>query len=293
MKKLTENVRLLGNGYFNYFLVGNKRAALVECGTRASAAILNKQLENLDPKPEIKYLVALHSHFDHACGIPALKQLFPQALVVASSLGKKLLSKEKIVRELYKNDEKLSETYLQNGFIDKIPEVPAPPTIEVDMVVEDGDFLKVDQDLNLKIIDAPGHSICSIAAYLEKDQFMFSSDALGYMFKDGGYTPTFFSGFSDYINTIQKLMAYSARFLGPAHGDIIQGEAIMPFYKKVIAESQRIHDYLKEKVLLGYDESELTKEVYEKHIKEGLSFYPKDMMMESMYLLIKSSKAEN
>jgi glyoxylase-like metal-dependent hydrolase (beta-lactamase superfamily II) len=128
MRQITENVRLLGNGYFNYFLVGDQQAALIECGTRGSAAILAKELEQVNPRPNVRYLVALHSHFDHACGIPALKRLFPQALTAASVMGKKLLSKEKIVKNLFENDEQLSKTYLQNGFIDRMPEVPAPAT---------------------------------------------------------------------------------------------------------------------------------------------------------------------
>jgi hypothetical protein len=46
--------------------------------------------------------------------------------------------------------------------------------------------------------------------------------------------------------------------VGPAHGDIILGDAVKPSYEKVLAESQRIYGYLKEKVRLGYDEQELT-----------------------------------
>jgi len=43
MKQLSAKVKLLGNGFFNFYLVGHERAAVVECGTRAAArmAVMN------------------------------------------------------------------------------------------------------------------------------------------------------------------------------------------------------------------------------------------------------------
>ena len=86
--QLTGNVKVLGNGYFNFFIVGRKTAALVECGTRAGAAVFRDQWTQLEEKPEIKYIVALHSHFDHIGGYPVLKQMFPEAKLVASAPAK-------------------------------------------------------------------------------------------------------------------------------------------------------------------------------------------------------------
>lgn len=52
MIQLSENVKLLGNGYFNFYLVGKERAALVECGTRAGAQIFAEQWGKSRISPE-------------------------------------------------------------------------------------------------------------------------------------------------------------------------------------------------------------------------------------------------
>ncbi|HWP95648.1 MAG TPA: MBL fold metallo-hydrolase [Syntrophomonadaceae bacterium] len=291
MQKISEHVSVLGNGYFNYYLIGDEEAALVECGTRAGASIFARQWSQLNHKPEVRYIVALHSHFDHICGVTGLKQLFPSAQLVASALGQKLLSKERIVGGLYQNDQVLSEAYLENAFINEKPDYPASSVIPVDLVVGEGDVLKLGQDLNIKFLDAPGHSICSIAAYLENDQCLLVSDAMGYDLQDGTITPVFFSGYADYIATIQKFMTYPCQALGPAHGPVLMGEQVQPYLVKALDFAGQGFDYIKEQLEQGVEEKVLAQELFERYIKAGLSYYPKDMMLESMFLLIKSVKA--
>ena len=135
MQQLTENVKLFGNGFFNYYVVGQEEAALIECGTSAGAQIFAGQWAALEDKPDIKYIVVLHSHFDHVCGIPMLKELFPDALVVGSSTAQKVLSKEKAMASAFNSDLYVSKSYLQAGFISEEPEAPACNTIPVDVVV--------------------------------------------------------------------------------------------------------------------------------------------------------------
>ncbi len=290
MKKLTENVMLLGNGYFNYYVVGQKEAALVECGTSAGAAILAQQWAELEEKPEIKYLIALHSHFDHACGIPALKRMFPEALVVASQIGQKLLGKDRIVKGLFDYDQVVSDNYLQSGLLDKQPEAPGVDIIAVDIAVGDGDIIELGGGLKLEIIDAPGHSVCSICAYLARDQFMFVSDAAGIQGADKQISPVFFQDYDLYINTIQRLSSYPTRVVGVAHGDIPLGEEAVAFYRESLAAAVSCFDLIKDKLDQGMEEKLIAAELYDRFIKDGLSFYPVDMMTGAMSLLIESVK---
>ena len=67
---------MLGNQYFNYLLVG-KKAVLIECGVSAGVMSFRQDWQKLSRPPEIKTLVAMHEHFDHVCGIPDLKAMFP------------------------------------------------------------------------------------------------------------------------------------------------------------------------------------------------------------------------
>jgi glyoxylase-like metal-dependent hydrolase (beta-lactamase superfamily II) len=289
---ITEHVMLLGNGNFNFYVIGEQEAALVECGTGAAASILADQWASLDKKPEVRYILALHSHFDHICGLPILKKLFPDAQIVASRLTQKLLSKEKIVQALFHNDEILSENYVREQLIAEKPADPAPSTLAVDLVVGEGDELRLGQGLNLRFLDTPGHSICSIAAYLEQDRFMFVSDATGVRYADGSMTSAFFTSYSDYMSSIRKLISYPTKAIGPGHGPVAQGEDADNYYLRALEESQWLFEYVREQLLRGVDETDLARDLFQRYIKDGLTLYPADLMLESVYLRIKCVKAE-
>lgn len=290
MDKISDNVMLMGNGYFNFYLLGRQEAALVECGATAGAVIFAKQWEALERKPEVKYIIDLHSHFDHACGIPTLKKIFPTAKVVASEAGKKILAKESIVKSLFKSDDYVSRNYYNSGLLEVIPETPDIATINIDMVVSEGDVLELDQGLELKIVNAPGHSVCSIAVYLEKDQVMIISDAAGSRLSDGTMSPVFFSDYDSYMSTIKKLMSYPTRLIGTAHGPNPEGAEVQTFYNDALQTAGDTFKLIKERVEAGADETKLARELYGRFIKDGLSYFPEDMMVGSMNLLIKNVK---
>lgn len=97
--KLTENVVMLGNRHFNYFIAGKKEAAIVECGVTGSVVSLKTQWDMLQRRPDVRFLIIMHAHFDHVCGVPTLKELFPDAVVLASEKAKEALCKAKIIND--------------------------------------------------------------------------------------------------------------------------------------------------------------------------------------------------
>lgn len=290
MRQLTDNVKLIGNGYFNYYIVGQEEAVLVECGTRAGAALFAREWQQLADKPSIRYILALHAHFDHVCGVPVLKQLFPEATVVASKIGHKLLSKERIVRDLFRNDAIVTKNYLQAGLLDQEPDVSELGSLQVDLAVSEGDRIPLDNGMKLDIIEAPGHSICSIAAYLQEDQVMFVSDAAGTPIEPTTITPVFFQDYNRYVETLQRLQTYPTRLVGVAHGDIPVGDQVTGFYKMALDAAGNAYAMIKSRIENGYSDEEIAEELFAKYIKAGLSYYPVPMMKGSMHLLINSTR---
>jgi glyoxylase-like metal-dependent hydrolase (beta-lactamase superfamily II) len=293
MRQLSKNVKVFGNGYFNFYLVGNKEAILIECGTRAAAQIFSHQWNQLHNKPHVKYILVLHSHFDHVCGLPVLKKMFPDAKVVASTAAQKLLSREKIVKEHFRNDVLVSERYLEEGFISETPAMDIMTEIDIDITVGEGDSIEIEPGLKLNIIDAPGHSPCSIAAYLENDQIMFVSDAVGFISSSGEITPIFFQDYSLYVDTINKLLSFPTKIVAGAHGSIATGEEACQLYQKSLASAKLVSKLINNELNSGVEENTLTNKLYERYINDGLIYYPKEIMMGSMNLLIKRAISSN
>lgn len=290
MKKLTDQVGLFGDGFSNFFVVGDKEAALVECGTSAAALIFAEQWAEVEDKPNIKYIVMLHSHFDHMCGISQLKKLFPEAQVVASQVAQKLMSKERIVKLMFDYDTVVTESYLREGFINQKPEAFRGETVQIDLVVGEGDFLQLGDGLRLKFLDAPGHSACSMAAYVEEEQVMLVSDAAGFRSDTGQMSPVFFQDYALYLETIKKLMSYPTKVAGVAHGYVPEGAAVGTFYQESLEAAEQAYETVKNSLEKGIDEKTLAEDMFNRYIEAPLSYYPSDMMLASMQLLIKNVK---
>ncbi|MCR4400056.1 MAG: MBL fold metallo-hydrolase [Syntrophomonadaceae bacterium] len=290
MIQLTEHVRVLGNGDFNVYVVGSREAVLVECGTRAGAAIFERQWEQLEDKPDIRYLFAPHSHFDHVGGLPVLKRMFPQAQVVASAAAQKILSKEKIVKDLFAVDAAVTEIYLTHGLLEADPQAQAPETILVDVVVGEGDTLAVD-GLQLQFLDAPGHSVCSVAAYLPQDQVLFVSDAAGVITGPREVSPVFFHDYAAYVATLERFATFPVQAVALAHGEIPTGPAAERFLRDSLAAAREGLEYIKRRLGEGASDDQIAGELFERYIQGGLAYYPVDFMTGAMHLLIRSTRA--
>ncbi|MDD2586958.1 MAG: MBL fold metallo-hydrolase [Syntrophomonadaceae bacterium] len=292
MQKLTDNVLLLGNGNFNYYIVGKKESILIECGTSAGVSIFANEWSQLKEKPEIKYILVMHSHFDHVCGIPMLKKLFPEAQVIASQVAQKILLLDKVKVALGKADEFIINTYAKEGLLPTRPDKIDINNLKVDLAVKEGDSLKSGDGLKIDVFEAPGHSPCSIAAYLSSDKVMFISDAAGYMTPDGLMSPVFFQDYDLYLQTIKRLSQFPTEVLGVGHGNVPLGaNQVKDFYSQGLQAAEEAFNSIKEKLIQGQSEESITAELFNTYIKGALSYYPEDMMLGSMYLLVKNVKS--
>lgn len=292
MKSLSANVILLGNRNFNYYVVGKTEAVVIECGMSAGVEIFAQQWRQIEDQPQIKSILALHSHFDHVCGIPMLKNLFPDTRVLASAAAQKVLSLDKVLTSLGKADEVVSAAYFSQGLISSRPAPLQIDLLAVDQVVGEGDSVDLGGNLKLNILATPGHSPCSIAAYLANEQIMFVSDAAGYRSPDGLMSPVFFQDYDLYMETIRRLMTYPTEILAVGHGEVVVGKGqVQQFYEQSLAAAQEAFNKIRERLAEGEQEENLAGELYQTYIKGGLAFYPRNMMLGSMYQLIKNVQA--
>lgn len=288
---LTDNVIQMGNRHFNYFVVGSKKeAAIVECGVTGGVYSLSQQWTRLGTKPIISYLIASHAHFDHVCGIPALRDLFPQAAVVASSEAQRVLNKPKVVQGFFAQDEKMSAVLTAEGIIPKTPISKPPETIVVDRIVTDGERINLTGGLQLLAIDAQGHSPCNLAYYLPQDQVMFVSDAGGFQIADDRIFPIFFQGYELYIETLERLKSFPTRVLAIPHERIWVNEEVPIFYDRAINAAQTAYANIEMMLDSGWAEEDIRTNLFSQYYQGALQIYTTTNINTCVDLLVRRVK---
>ena len=104
--------------------------------------------------------------------------------------------------------------------------------INVEDVVKDDDIISCG-DLSIKVIEVPGHSSCSIAAYVPEEKAMFASDAGGIPFGDQIFTCAN-SNFDKYQKSLIKMDSYEIDVYLAEHYGARTGKDANSFLKRSI-----------------------------------------------------------
>ena len=178
----------------------------------------------------IKKLLILHSHFDHVGIVPFFKRRHPKMEVCASERGWEILQMPKAIatiNEFSRNvakrmgKEKVYSTY----DLEWRDDVPGKR-------VREGDRINLG-DLEVSIFEIPGHSSCTIAAYVPKLKALFPTDGGGIPF-DETIVTSGNSNYTKYQESLERLKDLQVEYYCADHYGYITGEEARDFTLKAI-----------------------------------------------------------
>ncbi|MFO7615655.1 MAG: FprA family A-type flavoprotein, partial [Bacteroidales bacterium] len=210
--------------YNAYLVRGSHKTALIDA---VDPTLLDVLLTRLEGVEKIDYIISLHTEQDHSGGLPAVLERYPQAQLLASPKGKENLS-----------------THLP---------IPA----ERIQAVQDGETLSLG-DKTLRFIHIPWvHWPDTMAAYLEEEKMLFSTDFFGShlatsdLFASANEARVYEAAKRYYAEimmplrnmaqkNLDKLSGIDMAFIAPSHGPIYDRPAlILDAYAKWISGPYR------------------------------------------------------
>ncbi|MBW1901592.1 MAG: MBL fold metallo-hydrolase [Deltaproteobacteria bacterium] len=274
--KITERITFLGRFESCVYVVdGGTESVLMGGGMSYIVPDMLKQFSEFGIEEEkIKKLFILHAHYDHSGVTPYFKKRWPWAEVIASARAKELFSDPKITQVLANLNRKaasgagLTAQAEEEGFLFT--------GVDVDRTVGGGDSVQCG-DLTLEVIDAPGHSSCSIAIYIPQEKALFTSDSAGVCF-GGQISPTANSNYDFYQQTLEKLVNYDVEVVLPEHFGVARGEEARTYLPRSIEAAKRERAMLEESYLRTRDIEKSTEEITDILVKETPApFIPREV----------------
>ncbi len=284
--QLTRQSWALGIPHFNlYFIRGKNASILIETGISFTVDIVAEQMEKLGISPD--FIVVTHPHSDHITGLDGLRNIYPHAVPIAGTGAVEFFTHPKAVQAMISEDIHITERLTQWGFKSNCPPVTMPPSGTGIKVMADGTELDLG-GITAQFIETKGHSPGSISVFIPEIKLLAVSDALGFRYFDGLLTPVFFTGFKDYLQSLDRLESLQPEILCPGHQGPLTGQAIEQAFisakKTAIDLKNRIQTF---KGSMDQLTNELFKEIY----RDEFRVYSKENIFNCIRILIKRSRS--
>lgn len=149
--------------FVNCLIIFGEKITLIDTGVKGCETdIFSYIKENGREIAEIETIILSHSHPDHMGSAARIKKM----------AGCRVLAHES-ERDWFENIETQVKERPVPGFFDLVDE-----SVRIDGFLENGQELKADENISLKIIHSPGHSRGSVNILFKEDKILFTADSI-------------------------------------------------------------------------------------------------------------------
>ena len=276
--RITDDIIFFGTrGSCLYLLKINDGHVLIEAGLAHVLPDFLSQLEasGIDEK-SISRIIILHAHFDHLGLLPALKRRWPWAVITASKRAAEMLQTPRVVATIIQTNLALAKI---NGRADYVNDENLLDFtgIRVDEAVSGGEAIDLG-GTSLEIIDTPGHSSCSIAAYVPEIKALFGSDAAGIP-QPGGALTVASSNFDHYQNSLERMADRDVDIYLAGHYGAMTGEDALKYLNTAKKSAAQIRSLVDETWIKTHELDACAQKAYEARLAATSShFLPESLV---------------
>jgi glyoxylase-like metal-dependent hydrolase (beta-lactamase superfamily II) len=242
--KIQENLWFLGREESCIYLVeGKNESMIVSGGMSYLVPVILQQFETFGiDEARIKRLLILHSHFDHVGIVPYFKRRNPGLEIYASKRAWEILKMPKAINTINDFSRGVAESM-------GVKEICAEFDLEwrddtEGETISEGDRMDLG-GLEIQIYETPGHSSCSISAYVPQLKALFASDGGGIPYKET-IIAAGNSNYTKYQRSLSRLGNLDLKYVCADHYGYIAGEEAKHFIRTSIQAAQRQRTLIEE-----------------------------------------------
>lgn len=269
-----------------YLLEGTEGSILINGGLSFIVPDLIEQFREFDiDESKINRYLLLHSHFDHCGAVPFFKRRDPEMVVYASQRALDLFQRPKVIEAINAS----SHYAIKSHGLEWLKS-----EYELDWwtgisgeAVGDGDSIDLG-GVQLRILETPGHSPCSISAYVPQLHALFPSEAAGIPYAEK-ILPYGTSNFIQFQNSLEKLKDLPVELICSDHWGYVTGDEARNFIVASIEEAERRRGLMQETYARTGSVDESARELATRFRDENvMNILPPELFIDSFRYMIKN-----
>ena len=224
-KSISDNVYLIDNrmnhitGLGAVYLIKGEETCLIDAGPKEGSSHIISKLREYGVFPPDNVILT-HSHSDHTQGLQMIREK-------AKAEGKD--------PTVFAHE--LALPHLEDQSFNKVFDPKLKLTNFTDITpVKEGSIIDLN-NIQLQIIEVPGHINDHVAIYDEETKTLYSGDALGTLFLPNHPLPTFmppFFNYDQYLESIAKCQTFELNNIALGHYGFIQKAEIPSFFDQLL-----------------------------------------------------------
>jgi glyoxylase-like metal-dependent hydrolase (beta-lactamase superfamily II) len=230
--KICECLWYLGRAESGVYLLEGSTCSMIING--GLSCILQNILTQFDmfgiDERRIKKILILHAHFDHVGIVPFFKRRNPDLQIYASERAWEILKMPRAINTINHFNRLTAERLNDSNMLSRY-DVEWRDDIS-GKAVNEGDSIDLGT-VNVSLFETPGHSSCSLSAYVQAIKALFPSDSGGIPFKHIIVS----SGNSNYTlfqQSLEKLALLDVEYYCADHYGYVIGREAQSFVKQSI-----------------------------------------------------------
>ncbi len=234
----------------DFLFLTKQKAALIDSGYACCAEQMIENVKRALGGRTLDFILLTHSHYDHASGSAYCRPHFQNVKILASAYAAKIFSRPSALAVMRIMNQNAARLYHLENYEDKLDE------LRVDWTVGEGDVIDLG-DVSLRVMDAPGHTKCSIAFYIPQEKMLISCETMGVYGGKHRVAPAFLVGYEMSMNFIRRALKMEIEKLLVPHYGVLTGQACRDFLNDALRCNRQLKELIVEDDRQGKTQEEI------------------------------------